>query len=85
MVAVLISNMPSIGKKMMGNNAVTGMGIASVTHQITIQTAMATTNVACGLTAEKSKITFTRMNDIGPERRETRYLIFMVTVYSKNL
>ena len=44
--AVSIEAMPRIGNSAKGNNEVTGIGMASVAHQVTINTATAATNQA---------------------------------------
>ena len=44
--AVSIEVIPRIGKSASGNKEVTGIGIASVAHQVTINTATAATNQA---------------------------------------
>ena len=44
--AVSIEVMPRIGNSAKGNNEVTGIGMASVAHQVTIKTATAATNQA---------------------------------------
>ena len=47
--AVSIEVMPRIGKSAKGNNEVTGIGMASVAHQVTINAATAATNQALSL------------------------------------
>ena len=50
--AVSIEVMPRIGNSAKGNNEVTGIGMASVAHQVTINNATAATNQALSVNRE---------------------------------
>ena len=61
--------MPLSGKSTMGSMAVTGMGAASVTHQVIIQVAMPITFQASGVRTEAGASSCTRKNRVGPNTR----------------
>ncbi len=64
-----MEKMPNKGKHTMGNNAVTKIGIASVTHHIIIQAARLTTLEASRLKPKKPGNLRRMMNTTGPRIR----------------
>lgn len=69
---VLVSQMPKMGSRKNGNSDVIAISVASVSHQIAIQSVMAAMRVTSGWAGSKLPNKSTKMAAKGPANSEIR-------------